>query len=207
MLNECFVKILRDDKKFGKGSYWSLDLDSYNMFDNGSYFWCWRRFKKKDFRDKNFKVFDDLEKVDYCLDVFIDWCYILKEDLGSFEYLENLNSGKESFGKGWESEFDVKFLWLIVIIKLEFLENFDVINENNWFYFSFSFLLIFVDLMELIIFNFFVENIMINFYVSFNCDIIGVGCNYVFSCLIFLVSLFFFLYFRFNDIYRNIFCN
>ncbi|KAG8041618.1 hypothetical protein G9C98_002911 [Cotesia typhae] len=47
-LNECFVKVPRDDKKPGKGSYWSLDPDSYNMFDNGSYLRRRRRFKKKD---------------------------------------------------------------------------------------------------------------------------------------------------------------
>nr|VCV25399.1 croc/FoxC [Euperipatoides kanangrensis] len=47
-LNECFVKIPRDDKKPGKGSYWTLDPDSVNMFDNGSYLRRRRRFKKKD---------------------------------------------------------------------------------------------------------------------------------------------------------------
>ncbi len=47
-LNECFVKIPRDDKKPGKGSYWTMDPDSYNMFDNGSYLRRRRRFKKKD---------------------------------------------------------------------------------------------------------------------------------------------------------------
>ncbi|XP_034947544.1 fork head domain-containing protein crocodile-like [Chelonus insularis] len=47
-LNECFVKVPRDDKKPGKGSFWSLDPDSYNMFDNGSYLRRRRRFKKKD---------------------------------------------------------------------------------------------------------------------------------------------------------------
>lgn len=47
-LNECFVKVARDDKKPGKGSYWTLDPDSYNMFDNGSYLRRRRRFKKKD---------------------------------------------------------------------------------------------------------------------------------------------------------------
>ncbi|XP_021968175.1 forkhead box protein C1-A [Folsomia candida] len=52
-LNECFTKLPRDDKKPGKGSYWSLDPDSYNMFDNGSYLRRRRRFKKKDaLRDK-----------------------------------------------------------------------------------------------------------------------------------------------------------
>ena len=53
-LNECFVKVARDDKKPGKGSYWTLDPDSYNMFDNGSYLRRRRRFKKKDMhRDKD----------------------------------------------------------------------------------------------------------------------------------------------------------
>ncbi|XP_069492385.1 forkhead box protein C2 [Ambystoma mexicanum] len=47
-LNECFVKVPRDDKKPGKGSYWSLDPDSYNMFENGSFLRRRRRFKKKD---------------------------------------------------------------------------------------------------------------------------------------------------------------
>ncbi|KAG8201236.1 hypothetical protein JTE90_019875 [Oedothorax gibbosus] len=47
-LNDCFVKVPRDDKKPGKGSYWTLDPDSANMFDNGSYLRRRRRFKKKD---------------------------------------------------------------------------------------------------------------------------------------------------------------
>jgi len=47
-LNECFVKVPRDDKKPGKGSYWSLDPDSYNMFENGSFLRRRKRFKKKD---------------------------------------------------------------------------------------------------------------------------------------------------------------
>uniref|UniRef100_UPI00358F02CF forkhead box protein C2-like n=1 Tax=Myxine glutinosa TaxID=7769 RepID=UPI00358F02CF len=47
-LNECFVKVPRDDKKPGKGSFWTLDPDSYNMFENGSFLRRRRRFKKKD---------------------------------------------------------------------------------------------------------------------------------------------------------------
>lgn len=47
-LNECFVKVPRDDKKPGKGSYWTLDPDSTGMFDNGSFLRRRRRFKKKD---------------------------------------------------------------------------------------------------------------------------------------------------------------
>ncbi|XP_013884334.1 forkhead box C1-A [Austrofundulus limnaeus] len=53
-LNECFVKVPRDDKKPGKGSFWTLDPDSYNMFENGSFLRRRRRFKKKDAqRDKD----------------------------------------------------------------------------------------------------------------------------------------------------------
>lgn len=47
-LNECFLKVPRNDKKSGKGSYWTLDPDSFNMFDNGSYLRRRRRFKRKD---------------------------------------------------------------------------------------------------------------------------------------------------------------
>ncbi|XP_014663436.1 PREDICTED: forkhead box C1-B-like [Priapulus caudatus] len=46
-LNDCFVKVARDDKKPGKGSYWTLDPESLNMFDNGSYLRRRRRFKKQ----------------------------------------------------------------------------------------------------------------------------------------------------------------
>ncbi|XP_013771724.1 forkhead box C1-B-like [Limulus polyphemus] len=46
-LNECFLKVPRDNKKPGKGSYWTLDPDSVDMFDNGSYLRRRRRFKKK----------------------------------------------------------------------------------------------------------------------------------------------------------------
>ncbi|KAL7675810.1 hypothetical protein ACOME3_002074 [Neoechinorhynchus agilis] len=46
-LNDCFVKIPRTDSRPGKGSYWTLHPDSYNMFDNGSYLRRRRRFKKE----------------------------------------------------------------------------------------------------------------------------------------------------------------
>ena len=45
-LNDCFIKVARDDKKPGKGSYWTLDPEAYNMFENGSYLRRRRRFKK-----------------------------------------------------------------------------------------------------------------------------------------------------------------
>ncbi|NXO00969.1 FOXS1 protein, partial [Rhinopomastus cyanomelas] len=51
-LNECFVKVPRDDKKPGKGSYWTLDPDCHNMFENGSFLRRRRRFtRKKALRD------------------------------------------------------------------------------------------------------------------------------------------------------------
>ena len=40
------MKVARDDKKPGKGSYWTLDPESYNMFDNGSFLRRRKRFKK-----------------------------------------------------------------------------------------------------------------------------------------------------------------
>ncbi|XP_075294481.1 forkhead box protein S1 [Opisthocomus hoazin] len=46
-LNECFVKVPRDDKKPGKGSYWTLDPDCYDMFENGSFLRRRRRFTRK----------------------------------------------------------------------------------------------------------------------------------------------------------------
>ncbi|XP_019395017.1 PREDICTED: forkhead box protein S1 [Crocodylus porosus] len=46
-LNECFVKVPRDGKKPGKGNYWTLDPDCYNMFENGSFLRRRRRFTRK----------------------------------------------------------------------------------------------------------------------------------------------------------------
>ena len=39
--------LFSDDKKPGKGSYWTMDPDAYNMFENGSYLRRRKRFKKK----------------------------------------------------------------------------------------------------------------------------------------------------------------
>uniref|UniRef100_A0A183B055 Fork-head domain-containing protein n=1 Tax=Echinostoma caproni TaxID=27848 RepID=A0A183B055_9TREM len=44
-LNDCFVKVARDDKKPGKGSYWTLHPEAHSMFDNGSFLRRKRRFK------------------------------------------------------------------------------------------------------------------------------------------------------------------
>ncbi|XP_053250656.1 forkhead box protein S1 [Podarcis raffonei] len=46
-LNECFVKVPRDDKKPGKGNFWTLDPDCHNMFENGSFLRRRRRFTRK----------------------------------------------------------------------------------------------------------------------------------------------------------------
>ncbi|KAM6455832.1 forkhead box protein S1 isoform 1-T2 [Liasis olivaceus] len=46
-LNECFVKVPREDKKPGKGNYWTLDPDCYNMFENGSFLRRRQRFTRK----------------------------------------------------------------------------------------------------------------------------------------------------------------
>ncbi|CAI9737822.1 box L1-like [Octopus vulgaris] len=42
-LNDCFVKVAREKGKPGKGSYWTLDLNCEEMFENGNY----RRRKRR----------------------------------------------------------------------------------------------------------------------------------------------------------------
>lgn len=59
-LNECFLKVPRDDNKPGKGSYWALDPDSINMFENGSYLRRRRRFRKKDIKKEDLEDGDEL---------------------------------------------------------------------------------------------------------------------------------------------------
>ncbi|KAK4475821.1 hypothetical protein MN116_001075 [Schistosoma mekongi] len=44
-LNDCFIKVPRDDRKPGKGSFWTLHPEAHGMFDNGSYLRRKRRFK------------------------------------------------------------------------------------------------------------------------------------------------------------------
>lgn len=47
-LNECFIKVSRNDQRSGKGSYWTLHPNAYNMFENGSFLRRRRRFKYKE---------------------------------------------------------------------------------------------------------------------------------------------------------------
>ena len=46
-LNDCFVKLPRDKKRPGKGSYWSLATSAVDMFEHGNYRqvfnWCLMR--------------------------------------------------------------------------------------------------------------------------------------------------------------------
>ncbi|VDM32368.1 unnamed protein product [Hydatigera taeniaeformis] len=44
-LNDCFVKVPRDDKRPGKGAFWTLHPAAHGMFENGSYLRRKRRFK------------------------------------------------------------------------------------------------------------------------------------------------------------------
>lgn len=46
-LNDCFVKIPREPGNPGKGNYWTLDPDSADMFDNGSFLRRRKRFKRQ----------------------------------------------------------------------------------------------------------------------------------------------------------------
>lgn len=50
-LNECFVKLPREQGRPGKGHYWVLDPAAKHMFDDGSYRRRKRRFKKGDVPD------------------------------------------------------------------------------------------------------------------------------------------------------------
>ncbi|XP_074648930.1 uncharacterized protein LOC141904260 [Tubulanus polymorphus] len=45
-LNDCFVKIPREPGNPGKGNYWTLDPNSEDMFDNGSFLRRRKRFKR-----------------------------------------------------------------------------------------------------------------------------------------------------------------
>lgn len=46
-LNDCFVKMPREPGNPGKGNYWSLDPNSADMFDNGSFLRRRKRFKRQ----------------------------------------------------------------------------------------------------------------------------------------------------------------
>ncbi|KAJ8380373.1 hypothetical protein SKAU_G00011510 [Synaphobranchus kaupii] len=50
-LNDCFVKIPREPANPGKGNYWTLDPDSSDMFDNGSFLRRRKRFKRQQTAD------------------------------------------------------------------------------------------------------------------------------------------------------------
>lgn len=46
-LNDCFVKIPREPGNPGKGNYWTLDPNSEDMFDNGSFLRRRKRYKRQ----------------------------------------------------------------------------------------------------------------------------------------------------------------
>uniref|UniRef100_A0A1I8IUP8 Fork-head domain-containing protein n=1 Tax=Macrostomum lignano TaxID=282301 RepID=A0A1I8IUP8_9PLAT len=46
-LNDCFVKIPREPGNPGKGNYWTLDPQSEDMFDNGSFLRRRKRYKRQ----------------------------------------------------------------------------------------------------------------------------------------------------------------
>ncbi|XP_078252909.1 forkhead box protein D3-like [Rhinoraja longicauda] len=50
-LNDCFIKIPREPGNPGKGSYWTLDPASEDMFDNGSFLRRRKRFKRYQHRE------------------------------------------------------------------------------------------------------------------------------------------------------------
>ncbi|XP_078090797.1 forkhead box protein D2-like [Mustelus asterias] len=46
-LNDCFIKMPREPGNPGKGNYWTLDPNSADMFDNGSFLRRRKRFKRQ----------------------------------------------------------------------------------------------------------------------------------------------------------------
>ncbi|VDO80199.1 unnamed protein product [Schistosoma margrebowiei] len=45
-LNDCFIKVSREPGNPGKGNYWTLDPQSEDMFDNGSFLRRRKRYKR-----------------------------------------------------------------------------------------------------------------------------------------------------------------
>ena len=103
-LNECFVKIARDDNKPGKGSYWMLDPDSLNMFENGSYLRRRRRFRKKESKKGKAKYassessFDLGKKKEEKFD---------ENECSNSETSESLSESKEESELQWNGEDEV----------------------------------------------------------------------------------------------------
>ncbi|CAL8277388.1 unnamed protein product [Merluccius merluccius] len=50
-LNDCFVKMPREPGNPGKGNYWTLDPESSDMFENGSFLRRRKRFKRQQAQD------------------------------------------------------------------------------------------------------------------------------------------------------------
>ncbi|KAK4476076.1 hypothetical protein MN116_001301 [Schistosoma mekongi] len=49
-LNDCFIKVSREPGNPGKGNYWTLDPQSEDMFDNGSFLRRRKRYKRSSTR-------------------------------------------------------------------------------------------------------------------------------------------------------------
>jgi hypothetical protein len=62
-LNDCFVKVPREPGNPGKGNYWTLDPNSEDMFDNGSFLRRRKRFKRKQNSNKQENCSNNLNLV------------------------------------------------------------------------------------------------------------------------------------------------
>ncbi|CAH8589531.1 unnamed protein product [Schistosoma turkestanicum] len=66
-LNDCFVKIPREPGNPGKGNYWTLDPNSLDMFDNGSFLRRRKRYKRLSFDSSTSACFSNYsESTDAC---------------------------------------------------------------------------------------------------------------------------------------------
>lgn len=207
-LNECFVKVPRDDKKPGKGSYWSMDPDSYNMFDNGSYLRRRRRFKKKA-SDKDEITKDKMNSEKCTGDNSSDGEH---EQIRNGESLSLTSDFSENSSSPQKFETRRKTPGMDsapnspsnpgIRTKMEPIDNSDCLTNNVASRQRPSSLPIPPDPMEPAS-SFSVENIMTNSHSSSNCEING-NCNFVSSRPSPLVSPSILSYSRASDIYRNV---
>ncbi|CAH8574346.1 unnamed protein product [Schistosoma turkestanicum] len=66
-LNDCFVKVSREPGNPGKGNYWTLDPQSEDMFDNGSFLRRRKRYKRSPTRVDSRRI-DEQDYRHQCLD-------------------------------------------------------------------------------------------------------------------------------------------
>ncbi|VDP33191.1 unnamed protein product [Schistosoma mattheei] len=89
-LNDCFMKIPREPGNPGKGNYWTLDPNSLDMFDNGSFLRRRKRYKRLSFDSSSNACF-------YNYSEFIDICNSKRQNNGRCNLLNQTETSTTSF--------------------------------------------------------------------------------------------------------------